>query len=254
MILLFGALCSLFIGISLGLLGSGGSILAIPMLILLFGLPPKRAIALGFPLVGLSSGIGFIVKGLKQKFPWRVIALFGVSTFVGSYATAQFARSIPGHIQWKLFAIVLVVTGVLMLRAPNYIPPTRPLHRRFFLKIAAGLIVGALTGILGVGGGFLMVPVLVLLVGLPMKMASLVSLALITVNCALAFSVHYVVMTPQDWNLFVILFPTFLLGFFLGNQLTKRVTDVDLRQMFGYCILLVATGAFIHAFGLISHP
>ena len=175
------------IGLSLGLLGSGGSILTVPVLIYLLGQDEKTAIAGSLFIVGsiaLAGGLQFLRAGFIQ---WRSVLLFGVPGMIGTWCGALLATWVPGVVQLALFALVMLAASFLMLRPFDLMRADGAARAAW--KIAGdGLAVGVITGLVGVGGGFLIVPALVLLGGLSMHQAvatSLMVIALKSYSCLL---------------------------------------------------------------------
>ncbi|NNF07380.1 MAG: sulfite exporter TauE/SafE family protein, partial [Candidatus Eisenbacteria bacterium] len=158
---------ALLVGLSLGLMGSGGSILTVPILTFLVGQPEKVAIAGSLAVVGfiaLMGAIPYLYRGLVH---WRSVLLFGVPGMIGSYGGAWTSKFISGEVQLGLFALTAVVAAFFMMRTPKLSTVNSP-ERAIWKIMLDGLLVGAFTGLVGVGGGFLIVPALVILGGLPM--------------------------------------------------------------------------------------
>ncbi|WP_284327034.1 sulfite exporter TauE/SafE family protein, partial [Deinococcus metallilatus] len=176
------------IGLSLGLLGSGGSILTVPVLVYLVGEPEKLAIAESLAIVGAISLFGAIPYALKRQIDWRSVLWFGIPGVAGTYLGAALSVYLSGVAQLMLFAVVMLLAAIMMFRPGGAQPEAATNHKRSPLKIGAeGLVVGVLTGLVGVGGGFLIIPALVLLGGLPMSLAVGTSLLIIAAKSFVGF-------------------------------------------------------------------
>lgn len=244
--MLAGLLGALAIGLSLGLLGSGGSILTVPVLVYLFGQDEKVAIAGSLAVVGTIALAGAIPYALRRQVDWRNVLWFGLPGMLGTYIGAWIANFISGAAQLALFAGVMLLAAIMMLRpAPNV--DDSDSHRHPFKIVADGLGVGALTGIVGVGGGFLIVPALVLLGGLGMHLAIGTSLIIIAMKSASGFIKYLDVLDRFDLNLdwFVlgIVTASGILGTFAGHALSGRIPQSSLRRIFAVFLLLM--GAWI---------
>jgi hypothetical protein len=176
------ALSSL-IGVSLGLLGGGGSILALPVLVYVAGLDVHAAIGASLAIVGATALVGGLVHARRGRADVRAAALFGVAGMLGSPLGAQATRLVPGRVLLLLFAGLMLVVASFMLRGRAPVRPGRPGPHRAAIPLA-GFGVGVLTGFLGVGGGFLIVPALLLLADVPIHRAVGSSLLVIAANSA----------------------------------------------------------------------
>src|SRR3954465_818690 len=179
---MIGYFLAFLIGISLGLLGGGGSILTVPTLAYVMNVEPKAAIAMSLPIVGITSLSGAIRHWRAGRIDLRVALGFGIVAMIGSASAAMASRAIPGVVQLTLLGVVMLIAAMMMLR--RRAPEGESAERRPVLLAAAALGVGALTGLVGIGGGFLFVPALVLLGGVPMKSAVGTSLIVIAMNTA----------------------------------------------------------------------
>ena len=230
------------IGISLGLLGSGGSILTVPVLVYLIGQDEKVAIAGSLFIVGsiaLAGSLQFLRAGLIQ---WRSVAVFGIPGMAGTWFGAFLAGWISGITQLALFAIVMLLASWLMLRPPDL--ESADAAQRATWKIAVdGLIVGVITGLVGVGGGFLLVPALVLLGGLTMRQAVATSLVVIALKSFSGFYKYLDVLAQQglelDWRTLVVVTGLGIAGSFAGSHFAKRVPQDKLKKGFGYFLIFM---------------
>ncbi len=236
---LLGALA---IGLSLGLLGSGGSILTVPILVYVLGQPEKVAIAGSLLIVGAIALIGAIPSALRGQVDGRSVLLFGGPGMLGSYLGAALASFLPGPLQLAIFALVMLAAAATMLRAPQA-PAAVSLRNRYRLA-GDGVLVGILTGLVGVGGGFLIVPALVLLGGLSMHRAIGTSLFIISVNAFSGFATHYWALraagTTLDWQLIGIFIAVGAVGSLVGQQIGGRIPQWMLRRGFATILLLMS--------------
>ncbi|PPD22525.1 MAG: hypothetical protein CTY22_00045 [Methylomonas sp.] len=255
MLLIIGL--SLGIGVLLGLLGGGGSILTVPMLVYLLGIEPKTAIVTSFVVVGTSSLAALIPHARRGFVCWRSGAFFGLSGMVGAFGGGRLASHFPGDALMVLFGLVCLATALLMLRArsagsndgnaqPFAICPLRVPYLRVLFD---GFFVGALTGMVGVGGGFMIVPALTLLVGLPMQGAVGTSLLVIAMN-ALAGLAGYSHQAEFDALLTLAVTVSALAGSMMGSALSTRIQPARLRRLFGLMVLAVALYIVWQSFSL----
>jgi uncharacterized protein len=231
------------IGLSLGLLGSGGSIITVPVLIYLLGQDEKIAIAGSLFVVGniaLAGSIQYIRAGLVD---WRNVLVFGLPGMVGTYLGAMIAAFVAGILQLSMFALVMLLASYLMLRPVTltevaYVP-------RAAWKIATdGLLVGIMTGLVGVGGGFLIVPALVLLGGLRIHTAVATSLVIIALKSYSGFYKYIDVLDRQnlelDWRTLMLVTALGIVGSFAGAKIANRVPQDKLKKGFGYFLIVMA--------------
>jgi uncharacterized membrane protein YfcA len=242
----FAWLGAMSIGVSLGLLGSGGSILTVPVLVYLIGQDEKLAIAGSLAIVGVIALAGSLPYLKKKQVDWRTVVLFGIPGMAGTYMGAWLAIWVSGLVQLALFAVVMLLASWQMLK-PVTLNDT-PHEPREIWKIGLdGLLVGVLTGLVGVGGGFLIVPALVLLGGLTMHRAVATSLVIIALKSFTGFWKYLDVLDQQglllDWNVIAIVTAIGVVGSFLGSRIAGRVDQDKLRKVFG--LFLIVMGIFI---------
>jgi len=237
---------ALAIGLSLGLLGSGGSILTVPVLVYLVGQPEKIAIAGSLGVVGTIALVGALQNAGKGRVDWRSVAWFGLPGMAGTYAGAWASGFVTGAVQLTVFAVVMLAAAVMMFRRARYEPAigaARPLGK----VVVDGLAVGALTGFVGVGGGFLILPALVLLGGLGMHVAIGTSLAIIALNAFTGFAKHLHLLSQQgrslDWAVLGTIALIGALGSVAGSHFADRIPQASLRRLFA--VFLVAMALFI---------
>ena len=244
--MLSGLVGALVIGISLGLLGSGGSILTVPVLHYLFGQPEAAAVGGSLLVVGSIAAAGVIPHALARRVIWRDVAWFGLPGMAGAWLGATLAQWIPGAVQLGAFALVMFAAGWRMWGSRPAAPGTGALHERNPVAIVAGgATVGLISGIVGVGGGFLIVPALVLLAGVPMASAVGTSLAVITLNSLLGFTRYLDVLEARhielDWPTLALVTGVGIVGSLLGFRLAARAPQALLRRIFGATLLLMAS-------------
>jgi uncharacterized membrane protein YfcA len=252
---IIGHLIAVCIGISLGLIGGGGSVLALPTLVYLMKVPPKEAIVLTLVAVGSVSLLGAIPHWKLGNVKLKTAAIFGFSTMVGAYAGARFATLpfVTETMQMFLFAGMMLIAAVLMIIKSNKKQVVKegeldlypkPVCRYCWLwLITEGIGVGILTGLVGVGGGFAIVPALVLLAKLPMKQSIGTSLVIIFLNSVAAF-LGYVGRVAIDWNLLLSFTIAASFGILGGAYLVKFVQAKHLQKAFGYFLLVTAMFVF----------
>lgn len=236
---------TLIVGLLLGLLGGGGSILMVPVLVYLGGLEAKTAIATSLVVVGLTSLVAAIGHVRGGRVCWRNGLAFGLSGMAGAYGGGRLAAYVPGNLLLLMFALVMLGTAFSMLAARkdrSTMPADGPLCPTF-LNLPAilfdGFLVGMITGLVGVGGGFVIVPALNILGGLPLRAAIGTSLLIIVMNslAALAGYSHTVVI---DMRLTGIITLAAVLGSLVGSFLSSRVGSHGLRRVFGVFVIAVA--------------
>ena len=249
----FAWLGAMAIGVSLGLLGSGGSILTVPVLVYLIGQDEKIAIAGSLAIVGSIALVGSLPYLRKKLIDWRTVVLFGIPGMAGTYIGAWLATWISGLVQLALFAVVMLPASSQMLKPPKL--TDKPHEPREIWKIGLdGLLVGILTGLVGVGGGFLIVPALVLLGGLTMHRAVATSLVIIALKSFTGFWKYLDVLESHglalNWHVILIVTALGVAGSFIGSRIAGRVDQHKLRRVFGF--FLIVMGIYILAHTLPS--
>lgn len=231
------------IGVSLGLLGGGGSILTVPVFVYVLGFAAKPAIAMSLPVVGVTSLVGAGLHWRQGNVRVQTALLFGVFAMAGAYAGARLAVYVNGAAQLVILALVMLVAAFSMLRGRHAEPEPACAERpRVALIVPVALGVGALTGLVGIGGGFLIVPALALLARVPMRQAVGTSLLVIALNSAAGFA-GYVGTVPIDWGLLGGFSAVAVVGAFAGTTLVRVVPPTALRRAFG--VFLVIVGGFV---------
>lgn len=236
-------LLSVLIGISLGLLGGGGSILTVPILTYVAGLNPKEAIAASLFVVGATSAVSVVDHARKKRVRWRTGLVFGAASMVGAFGGGLLGGRIPGTILMIAFAIMMVATSLAMIRGRKTPQAAGHGGELPVLKvILEGIIVGLVTGLVGAGGGFLVVPALALLGGLSMPVAVGTSLVVIAMKSFAGLG-GYLTIVTLDWGLVGAVTIAAILGSFIGSRLAGRIPENALRRGFGFFVL--AMGVFV---------
>lgn len=251
---IFGYIASVFIGISLGLLGGGGSILTVPVLVYLFGIDVFLATEYSLFIVGVSSLVGsfsYLKQGLVNI---RSVLIFGIPSVISIFLTRNFLLPlIPDQVfvtgNFKMtkdlfllliFAVLMIIASYKMIRKNNVLNKLniQANKNNALLAVGQGSIVGILTGLLGAGGGFMIIPALVNLLKTPMKIAIGTSLFIISLNSMIGFfssmnKVHI------DWNFLGTISVISIVGIIIGTELSKKINGKKLKPIFGYFILIM---------------
>jgi uncharacterized membrane protein YfcA len=240
MIILTVAL-AVFVGVALGLLGGGGSILTVPLLAYVAGMDAKQAIATSLLVVGVTSAVGAVSHAKAGRVQWRTGLIFGGAGMAGAYLGGILARFIPGTILLIGFALMMIATAIAMLRGRKNVVATNGTHHLHVGKIIAeGLVVGLVTGLVGAGGGFLVVPALALLGGLPMPIAVGTSLVVIAMKSFAGLS-GYLSSVQIDWGLALAVTAAAVAGALVGARMTSMVDPDALRKAFGWFVLVMSS-------------
>ncbi len=228
------------IGASLGLLGGGGSILTVPALVYLIGQTPQVAVTTSLAIVGANSALGAFFHRAHGTLDWRVALTFGGSGMIISYLAAGVSKQVSPDVLMVAFALLMITIGTLLITRKSKVQASEETHPLALWKvILSGATVGLLTGILGVGGGFLIVPALVMLVGLPMHHAIGTSLVVIAMNSLAGFLGHLNGM-PLDISLIGIFVTAGVGGTFAGSRLGKHLNAGMLRKAFAVFVIGLA--------------
>jgi uncharacterized membrane protein YfcA len=247
---LIGLLLAAVVGLSLGLLGGGGSILTVPIFVYVLGFDAKEAIAMSLAVVGVTSLFGAVGHWRAGNVNLRVALIFGAVAMVGTFLGARLSTFVSGAVQLLLFAAVMLVAAWFMLRGRAVTPvgaatahgDDGPVEMPIAHIVLEGLAVGILTGLVGVGGGFLVVPALVLLGGIPMKQAVGTSLLVIAMKSATGF-LGYLDQVEVAWGTLVTFTVVAIAGILAGSFLVRFVSQEALRRSFA--VFLLVMGVFI---------
>jgi uncharacterized protein len=249
-----GYIASLVIGISLGIIGGGGSILTVPVLVYLFRVQPVLATAYSLFIVGSTSLIGSFPKYKLGEINLKTAVIFGIPSIVAVFATRAFiVPAIPNELftvggfvvtksllMMVLFAVLMVFASVSMIRNKRK-PAERIAEQQQFnypLILAEGVVVGVLTGLVGAGGGFLIIPALVLLSKLPMKEAVGTSLLIIAAKSLIGFTGD-IGKVEMNWTLLLTVTGLAITGIFIGNQMSKKLSPDRMKKGFGWFVLVM---------------
>ncbi len=237
------------VGLALGLLGGGGSILMVPLLTYVAGMDPKEAIAASLFVVGVTSLVGALAHARAGNVRWRTGLVFGAAGMAGAFVGGVVGAHVPGALLMTAFALMMVATALAMLRGGRATSgrgtaaAAPPLGR----VVLDGVVIGAVTGLVGAGGGFLVVPALVLLGGLAMPAAVGTSLLVIGMKSFAGLTGYLTAVSP-DWALVGAVSALAVAGSLVGVRLTPRVPEAALRKGFGGFVLI--TGVFVLVQGL----
>ncbi len=258
---ILGYILILIMGVSLGLLGGGGSILTVPILTYIFSIPAVDATCYSLFIVGLAAGFGAFGKYREGLIDFQIGATFAVPGFLGVFfARAYLIPALPeslfslGSIEvtkdvliMLVFAIMMILASVSMIRGRKEVEFSKKTtaKKNYPLIAIEGLVVGGLTGFVGAGGGFLIIPALVILANLPMKTAVGTSLMIISFKSLLGFLGDVFVNPNIDWSLLLLLSVISVVGILLGSQFSKKLPEKKLKKAFGYFVLVM--GSFILA-------
>jgi hypothetical protein len=250
---IIGYFAALLIGTSLGLIGGGGSILTVPVLVYLFHVNPVLATAYSLFIVGATSLVGAFPKYKEGEVNIKTAILFGIPSIAAVYATRAFiVPAIPHHVfsiggfavtksilMMVLFAVLMVFASISMIRNKKSKAEEVGVQQfNYPLILVEGAIVGLLTGLVGAGGGFLIIPALVLLSKLPMKQAVGTSLLIIAAKSLIGFTGDLGKQTI-DWTLLLSITALAIVGIFIGNALSKKVSADKLKKGFGWFVLVM---------------
>lgn len=254
---ILGYFASIFIGIILGLLGGGGSILTIPILVYLFHLDPVIATAYSLFIVGATSLVGVIPKQRKNLINYKAAIAFGLPSLLSVFATRKWIVPALPEIIFSfhsivlsrrlfllgLFAVLMIATSFSMIKKRKINAGASKVSS-IYLIVAQALLIGLLTGLIGAGGGFLIIPALVLLAGLPMKVATGTSLLIMSVNSLIGFTGDAMNFNI-DWSFLLVITGLAMGGIFIGSWLATKVENHQLRKAFGWFILIMGTWILI---------
>lgn len=263
-----GYIAAILIGISLGLIGAGGSILTIPVLVYLIGIPAVNATSYSLFIVGVSAFIGVLRYVKNGLVSFQTVAVFGIPSVVSIFITRKFLlHRIPDHlftlagVEVTKNAMLMIFLAILMILAAYSMIRKTPAIRvereganepyRYFLIFQQGIVIGAVVGLVGAGGGFLIIPALVVLAKLPMKRAIGTSLAIIAINSTIGFLSDFG-SHQFDWALILKFSGLAIAGIILGSYLSKYISSVKLKPAFGWFVLvmgiyIIAKEAFLNS-------
>ncbi|MFT3946011.1 MAG: sulfite exporter TauE/SafE family protein [Agriterribacter sp.] len=257
---LAGYIISLLIGIALGLFGGGGSILTVPVLVYLFRIQPVVATAYSLFIVGSTSLVGSYPKYKRGEVDLKTAAIFGTSSVAIVYITRAFVLpAIPEHLFnisgltftksmliMLLFAALMIVAALSMIKRSSHAEDSEGKPATFNLSkiLFQGVLVGFVTAVVGAGGGFLIIPALVILTGLPMKDAVGTSLVIIAANSLIGF-IGDAGHSKMNWMFLLSITTLAVAGTFIGNILSRKVSGQHLKKAFGWFVLAMGVYIFV---------
>lgn len=246
-----GYLASIIIGVSLGLIGGGGSILTIPILVYLFKINPELATSYSLFIVGISSLFGcfshykmgnlkikaalyFAIPSVISILIIREVIFPQIANTLFSIASFQVSKDFLIMI---IFSILMILAAVSMIRSKL---PEIPSSTTNYTQLGIiGFVVGIITGFLGAGGGFLIIPALLFFANLPMKQAVGTSLLIIFINSALGFAGDVYIGTPIDYTFLLTIAAMAFIGILIGTRLSKKIDGTQLKPLFGWFVLIM---------------
>lgn len=252
---ILGYSLAIIVGVSLGLIGSGGSILTVPILVYIMGVEPVTSTAYSLFIVGSTALVGGIQSALQKRVDFKTVLIFGVPSIAAVYATRlwlvplvpQEIISISGFVLTKpiavmlLFAVVMILASISMIRGGKKQEEEEPkeLKYNYPMILLEGAIVGVLTGVVGAGGGFLIIPALVLLARMPMKLAVGTSLFIIAAKSLIGFIGDLQGNEVIQWHLLSWFTLSAVGGIYLGNYLSRYVSGSKLKTSFGWFVMVM---------------
>ena len=261
---IFGYASALLIGITLGLIGGGGSILAVPVLAYLFSVNEKVATAYSLFIVGASALVGGFKQHVKGYVDWKTALVFGTPAIIGVTLVRHYiVPALPDVIftidafeftrrmgMFGLFALLMIPAAFSMLkkREEKKNKENSTVNYRYALILIEGLLVGGVTGIIGAGGGFLIIPALVILANIDMKVAVGTSLIIIAFKSLLGFFLGDALTMDIDWSFLCMFTGISLIGIFIGSYLSNFIDGSKLKKGFGYFIFIMAIFIFYMEF------
>jgi uncharacterized membrane protein YfcA len=252
---ILGYVLAIIVGISLGLIGSGGSILTVPILVYVMGVNPVLATAYSLFIVGSTALVGGVQSAMQKRVDFKTVLIFGIPSIAAVYATRMWlVPFIPAELftigslvitksiaLMLLFAVVMILASVSMIRPGKNkeMDENAPRVYNYPMILLEGTVVGLLTGLVGAGGGFLIIPALVLLARMPMKLAVGTSLFIIAAKSLIGFIGDLQGSEIIDWKLLGIFTAFSVGGIFIGILLSKKIPGQKLKKGFGWFVLVM---------------
>ena len=251
-----GYILAVLAGISLGLIGSGGSILTVPILVYVMGIDPALATAYSLFIVGSTALVGGVQSAIRKKVDFKTVVIFGIPAIATVYAVRMWlVPLIPAELfsigplvitkpiaLMLLFAVVMILASISMIKPYKQEGPVdedAPIKYNYPMILLKGVSIGLLTGLVGAGGGFLIIPALVILARMPMKVAVGTSLFIIAANSLIGFIGDLQGSEVIDWRLLATFTAFAVAGIFIGNWLSQKVPGSKLKKAFGWFILVM---------------
>lgn len=253
MVEVIGYFCALLIGVVLGLLGGGGSILTVPIFVYILGVSPVLATSYSLFVVGFTAMVGVYKNYKKSIVDVKIGLVFAVPAFVGVFFARKFLLpKIPNEIIsvsnflftkdiaiMLLFSVLMFVSAFFMIKGQKEINHSEEIQHKTFLLVFDGLIIGILTGIVGAGGGFLIIPALVFFTKLPMKKAVATSLMIISIKSLVGFTGD-LGQLKMDWLLLISFTAISVTGIFIGIYFNQFIPERQLKRGFGFFIIIIS--------------
>jgi uncharacterized protein len=254
--MVLGYILAVVVGVSLGLIGSGGSILTVPILVYIMGVEPVLATAYSLFIVGATALVGGVQSARQGRVDFKTAIIFGIPSIIAVYATrALIVPLIPDHVFTAfgfevtkpillmiLFAIVMVAASISMIKPQKKtatVDEDAPMVYNYPMILLEGAVVGVLTGLVGAGGGFLIIPALVLLAKMPMKKAVGTSLFIIAAKSLIGFTGDLKGSEIIDWKLLGFFTAASIVGIIIGILLAKKIPGEKLKTSFGWFVLIM---------------
>jgi uncharacterized membrane protein YfcA len=259
---IIGYILAVFVGMILGMLGSGGSILSVPILVYVMGIEPSLATAYSLFIIGTTSLVGGIQKVQQKSVDFFKVLIFGFPAVLAVFSTRKFlVPEIPEIIFLsndfviKKSVLIMIVFAVVMIFASGrMITPlkeqliNRKIKINYFKIILMGIFIGVVSGFVGAGGGFLIVPTLIVFFNTPMKLAVGTSLFIVACQSLIGFSGDIIGNQIIDWTLLKFFTTASVIGIFIGNFLSKKIEDEKLKIGFGWFVLAMGIYIIIREF------
>ena len=253
----FGYVATALIGLSLGMIGGGGSILTIPVLVYLFNVTPTLATSYSLFIVGCTSTIGGVKKAFEGLVDFKLSLAFAIPSFAGAYISRIFFELIPGEmilfstvvtkdvIIMIFFSVVMLIASMTMLTGHSDDTTSEDSTRNLFVFLISGFAIGLMTGVIGIGGGFLIIPALVMFARIPMKKAVGTSLVIIAAKSIIGFAWDVQSTSGVDYLFMTIVSAVAIIGIFVGSYWSKFIGGQKLKKGFGWFILLMGVGILV---------
>ena len=246
-----GYILAVFVGMTLGMLGSGGSILSVPILVYVMGIEPTLATAYSLFVIGTTSLVGGIHKARQNLVDFYKVILFGIPAVISVFVTRKvFVPKIPEIIFSSerfivnksilimlVFAIVMILASIRMIKPVTEKIVDEDIKLNYFKIVLMGILIGIVSGFVGAGGGFLIVPTLLFFANTPMKMAVGTSLFIVSAQSLIGFIGDVMGDQIIDWKLLELFTLASIIGIFIGNFISKKVDDEKLKKSFGWFVL-----------------